>query len=347
VEREGMREKMDSQTWYQLRGGASEFTRLTFFECTTILAVLLFERAGLDVTLMECGMGGRLDATNVFEPMVSAILPIHLEHTEWLGDTLAAIAAEKAGIIKPGVPVVCARQAEEAWQVIRERAAEVGAPLYSLGKDFHAAGGWRSARFQVGERAFGPVRLGLWGAHQVDNAAVALGCLPHLAGHGLRVGDRDVDAGLREVVWPARFERFGSSGEWILDAAHNPDGARVLAGAIRDVFGVRKIRLVFGVLSDKRAEEMLDCLVPLASRIDLVRSKDSRARDPKTLVALVPGPAGVHSSVAAALEQLWGHPGEPVLICGSLTVAGEGREWLEQKGISPWSRGTEETRKTG
>ncbi len=347
VEREGMLDKMGSETWYQLRGGASEFTRLTFFECTTILAVLLFARAGLDVTLMECGMGGRLDATNVLTPVVSVISPIHLEHTEWLGDTLAAIAGEKAGIVKPGVPVVCARQAEEAFQVIRDRAACLDAPLYSLGKDFEADGDWRSARFEVGGRTFGPVRLGLSGAYQVDNAAVALGCLPHLLEHGIRVDDRDVTAGLRGVVWPARFERFGSSGEWILDAAHNPDGARALAGTIQDVFKGGRIRLVFGVLSDKQAGKMLDCLAPLAAQIDLVRSQDSRARDPETLLSLIPGPARVHSSVAAALGWLRQDPGEPVVVCGSLTVAGEARLWLEQAGASPWSGRGEEAQKSG
>ncbi len=347
VEREGMLDKMGSETWYQLRGGASEFTRLTFFECTTILAVLLFERAGLDLALMECGMGGRLDATNVLVPLVSAILPIHLEHTEWLGDTLAAVAGEKAGIIKPGVPVVCARQAEEARRVIAGRAAEVDAPLFSLGSDFDTAGGWREARFRIGRRSFGPIRLGLCGDHQLDNAAVALGCLPHLSGHGIQVGDHDVSAGLEGVSWPARFERFGPSGEWILDAAHNPDGARALAKAIVDVLSGRKIRLVFGVLGDKQAGEMLDCLAPLASRIDLVRSRDSRARDPHTLLALVPGPARVYASVAAALDQLFLEPGEPVVVCGSLTVAGEARQWLEHRGISPWCPGTEASRKVG
>ena len=347
VEREGMRDKMGSDTWYQQRGGASDFTTLTFFECTTILAVLLFAQAGLDVTLMECGMGGRLDATNVLEPLVSVILPIHLEHTEWLGDTLEAIAGEKAGIIKPEVPVVCARQAPEAWRVISSRAAEVGAPLFSFGRDFEAEGGWRQAGFRIDSRYLGPVCLGLPGAHQVENAAVALGCLPHLEPHGISASDAEVIAGLSRVSWPARFERFKTPGEWIIDAAHNPAGASALACAIREVFPGEKVRLVFGVLGDKRAEEMLESLAPLASGIDLVRSKDARARDPQTLAPLISGAPRVHESVEEALEQLWSEPGDPVVICGSLTVAGEARAFLEQKGTSPGSWGEEKARKAG
>jgi len=347
VEREDMVNKMGSESWYRLRGGASDFTRLTFFECTTILAVLLFANADLDVALMECGMGGRLDATNVLDPLVSVILPIHLEHTEWLGDTLEAIAGEKAGIIKPGVPVVCSRQAPEACRVISARAAELGAPLVYLGREFEADGEWRAASFQIGERCLGPVRLGLPGAHQVENAAVALACLPTLEQHGIPAEDSAVLKGLSRVTWPARFERFEAAGEWIVDAAHNPAGAQVLASTIRDLFSNEQVRLVFGVLGDKRAEEMLEHLSPLASRIDLVRSKDSRARDPKTLAPLISGPVHVHSSVEAALEQLWGEPGGPVVICGSLTVAGEARCWLEQKGVSPWSEGGEAARKAG
>jgi dihydrofolate synthase/folylpolyglutamate synthase len=304
---------------------------MTFFECTTVLAVLLFApsvssdgtetdlaQAGLDVTLMECGMGGRLDATNVLAPLVSVILPIHLEH-----------------------------QAPEAYRVINARAAELGAPLLSLGREFDAKGSWREASFQLDQRALGPVRLGLPGAHQLENAAVALGCLPQLEKHGIRADDAEVMAGLSRVNWPARFERFKASGEWIIDAAHNPAGAQVLASTIQDVFSGEKVRLVFGVLGDKRAEDMLEFLAPLTSRIDLVRSRDSRARDPQTLVPLIPGPALVHSSVEAALEQLWNEPGGPVVICGSLTVAGEARAFLERKGASPWSQGGEPARKAG
>ena len=347
VESEGMVDKMGSETWYRERGGASDFTTLTFFECTTVLSVLLFAHAGLDVTLMECGMGGRLDATNVLKPLVSVILPIHLEHTEWLGDTLEAIAGEKAGIIKPFVPVICARQAPEAYEVISAQAAGLGAPLISFGREFEASGDWRGASFRIDQRALGPVRLGLPGAHQVENAAVALACLPQLEKHGIRASDAEALAGLSRVDWPARFERFGTSGEWIIDAAHNPAGARVLASTIRDIFPGEKIRLVFGVLGDKRAEEMLEFLAPLASGIDLVRSKDARARDPQTLLPLVDGSARVHPSVEAAIERLWSEAGGPVVICGSLTVAGEARAFLEGKGASPWSQGEEPARKAG
>jgi dihydrofolate synthase/folylpolyglutamate synthase len=334
VDREEMVRKMASGTWYHRRGGASEFCRLTFFECTTILAVLLFQAKQVDLAIMEVGMGGRLDATNVLSPLVSVITPIHLEHTSWLGETLALIAGEKAGIIKPEIPVVCARQADEARQVIETVSAELKAPLHVLGRDFECQGDWRQASFRAADRTIGPVRLGLAGEHQVGNAATAVGCLPILKSCGWEVGEQAATKGLRLVSWPARFERLGEQGQWILDGAHNPDGAQALAGVVRDVFGDERVRLVFGVLEDKRVDDMLTALDAVASSVDLVRPADARGRDPNELRMLVDGSAIVHESVTVALSRLEAAPGPPVLITGSLTVVGEARSWLQDKGYS-------------
>lgn len=332
VEREDLERKMASGSWYHQRGGASEFCRLTFFECTTILAILLFQARQVDLAILEVGMGGRLDATNVLTPLVSVITPIHLEHTAWLGDTLAAIAGEKAGIIKPKIPVVCARQADEAMQVIETVSAENQAPLYVLGRDFDCQGDWRQASFRAAGRTIGPVRLGLAGEHQVGNAATAVGCLPILKSRGWEVSEQAAIEGLRHVSWPARFERLGERGEWILDGAHNPDGARALAAVVRDIFGDERVRLVFGVLEDKKVDEMLAALGGVASSVDLVRPTDARGRDPNELTTLVAGKVEVHESVKDAMSRLAGAAGPPILITGSLTVVGEARIWLQEKG---------------
>jgi dihydrofolate synthase/folylpolyglutamate synthase len=335
IDEHDMVRRMRSGSWYSERGEGSDFCRLTFFECTTVLSLLLFEVAGIDLAIVETGMGGRLDATNVLMPQVAAITPIHLEHTAWLGDTITAIAGEKAGIIKAGVPVVIGRQHPDAKEVLARVADEQASPAQWLGQDFDCAGDWQQARFEVGGQTFGPVRLGLAGAHQRDNAALALACLPHLGAELWPARPEWVETGLSTVHWPGRFERFGASGQWILDGAHNPDGAVALAQVVRDSLGSRPVRLVFGVLGDKEASHMLGQLEPLASSLTLVRPADSRGRDPADLRGLADGSAEVIDSVGSALEQLSRQEGDPILVCGSLTVVGEARAWLLERGERP------------
>ena len=335
IDEHDMVRRMESDSWYSERGEGSDFCRLTFFECTTVLSLLLFERSGIDLAIVETGMGGRLDATNVLTPQVAAITPIHLEHTAWLGDTITAIAGEKAGIIKAGIPVVIGRQHPDARQVLARVANEQSSPAQWLGQDFDCTGDWLQARFQVGGQNFGPIRLGLAGAHQADNAALALACLQHLGTELWPARPEWVTSGFSTVSWPGRFERFGASGQWILDGAHNPDGAVALAKVVKDSLGSRPVRLVFGVLGDKDASEMLGQLEPLSSSLTLVRPSDSRGRDPADLRGLAAGSAVVIDSVAAALEQLSSQEGDPILICGSLTVVGEARAWLLERGECP------------
>ena len=336
VQTEGMVEKMCAESWYCMRGGSSQFCTLTFFECTTVLAVLLFAAAGVEIAVMETGMGGRLDATNVFSPIVSAITPIHLEHTQYLGSTLAAIAGEKAGIIKPGIPVVSAPQAPEAGAVIHQVAADQQAPLIQVGESVRGWGSFRDAQFQVEDRAFGPLQLGLSGEHQVVNAATALGCLPALARAGYPISDEAVRRGLREVYWPGRFERFGANGEWILDGAHNPTGMTALVKTVREEMGDKPIHVVFGVFEDKDGFQMLSLLEPILSHLELTRPTDARGRDPGTLLPALHKPHRVHPSIPEALECVWHSQEFPVLICGSLNLVADARAWLLEKGIPRW-----------
>lgn len=287
----------------RLREAASEWTHApTFFELATALAAWWFAEQSAEVVVWETGMGGRLDATNVVVPEVSVITPVGLDHQQWLGDTIAEIAGEKAGIIKPGVPVVSAPQTSEARQVIEMRAASLAAPLTVVDQP------WEE----------GPV--GLAGAHQRWNAAVALAALDS---SGFAVDEAARARGLAGVVWPARFHRAG--GNVVIDGAHNPAAVQALVATWREVFGDRAARLVFGALRDKDAAELLRLLRQIADEVWLVPVASERGADVASLAlaARVAGFSRIHEGrVGEALEQAR-REGGPVLVAGSLFLAGE------------------------
>ncbi|MGE5047012.1 MAG: bifunctional folylpolyglutamate synthase/dihydrofolate synthase [Deltaproteobacteria bacterium] len=290
---------------------------LTFFEIVTLMAFLAFR--SVDVMVVEVGLGGRLDATNVVSPQACAVAPLGLEHMQYLGPTLAHIAAEKAGIIKPGAPVVSAGQPREAAQVLQHRADAAGVPLWRPGRDY---------RFESRDvRPFcyaGPrwlVRAGdlaLEGHHQRTNAALACALLE---ASGL-CEPRHAEEGLRTVRWPGRLERFG---DVYVDGAHNPHAARALAHAIPPLLRGRPLRLVFGALQDKDVAGMLQELAPLAASVHYCAPDSPRAAGPAELARLFPG--AVHRSVPAALSAAR-LEGGMVLCCGSLYLAGEVRALL-------------------
>lgn len=335
VQGEDLVRRMHGPRWYAERGAASRWTALTFFECTTVLSLLLFAEAGVKYAVMETGMGGRLDATNVLSPEVCVITPVQLEHTRWLGDTLEKIATEKAGIIKPGVPVVSARQAPEAAAVIAATAERQQAPLWMMSRDFFADGDFRRASFAAGELRVSAIRLPLAGVHQVENAACAVACVPWLRKSGAIIPDSAVAQGLEQTRWPGRFERFGPDGRIILDGAHTPDSAVALARCLRDVLGDRRVRLLLGMLADKEAAGIIGPLAPVACEIHLTRPADARGRDPLSLRSLIGDDARVHASVPSAMEALASSNASPLLITGSLTVVGEARAWLLAHGVLP------------
>jgi len=329
VRGEGLVERMTPDRWYAERGASSRFSRLTFFECTTILAAMIFADLGVDVAIMETGMGGRLDATNVFEPKVCGITSIDLEHTAWLGEDLATIAGEKAGIIKQGVPVICAPQRAEALSVIEDEAEKRNAPFSLVGKDIQIKGSWSDADFLLANMHIKGLRLGLAGPHQIHNAAVALGCADAL----ISLRPEASRLGLESVKWPGRFEQLGPGGRWVLDGAHNPGGCRVLASTWRQIHGDLKPCIVFGVLGDKQLEPMLTALSGLADDWWLVPSRDARGRAPEEYSNLIPS-ARLASSVGNALDAWWSSGAGPLLVCGSLGVVGEAKLWFGNKEIS-------------
>jgi len=245
----------------------------TFFEATTAMAFDLFRNARVEFGVVEVGLGGRLDSTNVIEPVVTAITSIDFDHQQYLGNTLADIAGEKAGIIKPGVPVVVGAVKPEAYDVIARIARERGAELILADRV---------------PAEYGSIHVGLRGEHQVANAAVAIRLLEALERSGIAIGRQAIVDGLANVSWPGRLDhrRLPSGREIVFDAAHNPAGARALASYLR-ALGRTKPTLVFGVLRDKDVEGMLEALLPEVGRVIVTRPSNTRAAPAEELASRI------------------------------------------------------------
>jgi dihydrofolate synthase / folylpolyglutamate synthase len=280
----------------------------TFFEVSTALALAHFAQQQCDVVVLETGMGGQLDATNAVTPAVSVITPIAMDHAEWLGDSIPKIAAEKAGIIKPGIPVVSSPQTPEAAAVLRTQTTGCGSPLTFVDKPY------------AGE-------VGLQGSHQKWNAAVAVSAIHE---SGFSPGDAAISNGLRNVNWPARFQRIGN--RIVVDGSHNPHAAAALVQTWRENFGPRKPTIVFGAMRDKNCREMLAILSEIAAAFYFVPVASPRSSDPAELMQSTRVSAQVFSSLPEAIESAKAEPA-PILITGSLFLAGEAIDALTR--ISP------------
>lgn len=325
---------------------------ITTFELTTALAFEYFARAQVDVAVIEVGLGGRLDATNILQPLVSVITSLSYDHINILGDTLAQIAAEKGGIIKPGVPLVTAPQKPEALAVLERLAAERGAPLTRVGRDYVA----QPTRHSLDEQSFEiwsaeqaqqlatlkiqghavewkplTLTLPLLGAHQVENGAVAYATLTLLNERGLPVAADAIEAGFREVRWPGRFEILRRRPYLVADGAHNRDSAEKLAATLREYFPGQRVTLIFGASSDKDVSGMLDELLPLAARVIFTQAVHPRAQDPEELLARAPGAEAIPSVARALWRALKAAtPDEVIVATGSLFVVAEAREAWRQ-----------------
>ena len=273
----------------------------TFFELATALALRHFAEERCDLVVLETGMGGALDATNAVIPLVSVITPIALDHTRWLGDTLAEIAGEKAGIIKAGVPVVSAGQAPEAAAVLAQRAASAGSTL-----DFI-------------EAFFERAEVGLRGIHQRANAALAVAAL---SAAGLDVSEEAVGQGLRDVHWPGRFQVVNE--HIILDGCHNPHAAERLLVNWIDAYGTEKAVVIFGALGDKDYSAMLRILEPICREVLIVPIRSERSAAPEALATACTVPHRILDSVREALEASQGK----TLVTGSLFLVGEALQVL-------------------
>lgn len=306
----------------------------TFFEFTTALAFEHFRRGGVQVAVIEVGMGGRLDATNVILPLVSVITRIGIEHTRYLGNTLEAIAGEKAGIIKPGRPVVCGATPDEARSTIRGVARERGATFIDAAETVNvrrvsqALSGQKVAVVsQAGD--YGTVTVSLLGRHQLENIATAIATLETLSGCSpLAIPAVGIRKGLGQASWPGRLQVLSERPPVLLDGAHNPDGARMLAAALRELFRHQPVGLVWGMCDDKDASGFAKVLGPSVRRCWTVPIATERSLAPDKL-ALLARSEGWEATVASVPDALrdavrWAEQtGGAVCIAGSLFLAGE------------------------
>jgi len=312
----------------------------TFFEIVTAMAYLFFAERDAELAVMEVGMGGRFDATNIASGILSIITPIDLDHAHYLGDTLGLIAREKTGVVKAGRPVVSSFQTAEAREVIRQRCLEMGSPLYQDGHDFSAT--WENDGLAYSGIAWKIPALhpGIPGRYQAMNLATAICAAELLNQRGIETSPRQVRTGAEQAFWPGRLELFPGPPRVLLDGAHNPAGAKVLAQALAEI-PRKALILVTGIVGDKDAEGILAPLLPLADSIITVCPSVPRGLGSHELAercralgyrALAAG--DIAEGLVIALKQA--HPEDLILVCGSLFVVGETRARLLSQTFEPF-----------
>jgi dihydrofolate synthase/folylpolyglutamate synthase len=319
---------------------------ITTFEIMTGLAFTWFAAQGVAWAVVEVGLGGRLDATNVVVPAVAVITSISYDHMVILGDTLTQIAAEKAGIVKPGVPVVSAPQSDEALVVVEVVCGEQGAPLTLVGRDWSwelGAANLDGQTFSIhhGQEAVTGLWLPLLGEHQVVNATTAVAALSLLAESGVNLSEAAIRDGLRAVYWPARLEILGRAPLVVADSAHNGDSAGKLMAALRDLDAWQRLTVVLGGSKDHITPEVMTTLLSGAHRAIATHSRHPRAADPawlQTRAAEMGFSMEVSETVAQALDLALAEAGPEDLVCctGSVFVAAEARAaWFARQGMVP------------
>lgn len=332
----------------QIRALEDQFPDITWFEILTAIAFLHFAEAGVDVAVVEVGLGGRLDATNVITPLVSVITRLSLDHTALLGNTLTEIAYEKGGIIKPGIPVITANQEPDAQAKLEEIAQERGSHLTVVGKDwlYEAVSPETAVPQQPNQQTLTITRsqtpeliptgsqfqLPLGGDHQLENATIALVALQHVQTHFPRLTLAALQDGLANVKWPGRLDIIHPGDEQspmlLVDCAHNPDSAHKLREALKHSFAYNKLWLIFGAPADKDVPNMLAVLLPLADNITVTTASHPRSATPEELAEMSAELGFAVTAVpdmATALTTTWqqAQPGDLICVTGSIVVVGD------------------------
>ena len=324
---------------------SSKFGAPSFFEVYTALAFLFFSIKKVDIAVIEVGMGGRLDATNTLEPLAIGITPISLDHTDWLGKTVEAIAREKCGIIKENSIVVSSEQGPSVLNYIRKTAADRKAKIYLVGEDISyepitaspdPAGQTFNVRGIYGDYTL--LTMPLLGKHQVANAATAVGIIESLRAHDITICSHDITSGIRNVNWPGRLQVAAKSPWIILDGAQNEASARTLKDAVKTIFAYKKLYLVFGVSLGKDIKGMARNLFPFAEEIFFTRADTPRAVSPEKIRRDFPdyekrSVATFNVKEAVELARRHAKPEDLILVTGSLFVVGEALQSLEKNGL--------------
>ena len=296
----------------------------SYFETVAAMAFWLFRELNVQTAVIEVGLGGRLDATNIIEPALTVITPIDMDHQVFLGETIEAIASEKAGILKRGVPAVFARQRPEAATVLDAKAAELGIPV-KRAADFEI----RDLEIDARGSRFSGIECPLAGEHQVDNAVTAA-----LALETLGVSPK----GIAETRWPGRLEHISPNPDILLDGAHNPAGVRALIRYLERFYPDRKRWIIFGAMRDKSVAEMAEILFPLADELVLTAADSPRSMPPQELAALV-GRGRAVANLGAALQLVAreAEADDAIIITGSLFLLGEARAASYNRNSWPFS----------
>ena len=322
----------------EIKPCVSQVPGLTTFEIMTGLGFLYFSRQQVDIAVIEVGLGGRLDATNVITPLVAVITSLYLDHVSILGDTLDKIAREKGGIIKPGIPVVCAPQERIALDVIREISQERKAPLIEIGRDYEykirsrTLDGQEFSVLAAGHEV--QLAIPLVGDYQVINAVTAYAALDTLRQREYHLSDEDMAQGFRKTSWPARFEVLRRDPPLVVDSAHNPASIGKLRETIDEFFPEKPLILVFGISEDKQLEGMLEEILPRTSTLITTQADHPRAMDAFELARRAEGCScrivaipRVSDALQRALEL--GGSDSLVMVSGSIFVAASARiAWL-------------------
>ena len=322
---------------------------LTFFEFVTVMAFVYFARRQIDVGVIEVGMGGRLDATNLVTPLVSVITTISKDHEAYLGPDEMSIAREKGGIIKPAVPVVCGKMTREVAQLLQGIAGERGAPGYFLGVDFGFSLKNEGLFDYTGiKRSFKNLKLGLRGRHQRANGALALAVVELLQGR-LPVSAKALRQGLATVRWPGRLEVMLERPLVILDGAHNGEGVQALVDELSDLRQGRRIKLLFAAMADKELELMLHALTKVVDEVIFTRAELARSADPEQLAAKLAGaiPNRVIRDSRVGLLTLLDEARDDdiVVVAGSLYLLGEIRPTMEKFALAKAPGGKDSNQK--
>ena len=304
----------------------------TYFETVTAMAMLMFAEEGVDRVVLEVGLGGRLDATNVVTPELCVITPVDFDHEAFLGKSLESIAGEKAGILKANVPAVFAEQRPEAARVLEDRAAALGIAV-SRTTDWRTRDlemDPRGSRFVLANGSELRIQFSLAGEHQVRNAITAAVAL-------LRLGasHRAIEAGIAAAEWPGRLERVREHPEIILDGAHNPAGARALAAYIDRFYAGRGVRLIYGAMRDKAIAEISGILFPRAQQVVVTAPRQARAFSPEAMLEVSDHPnLTTAPTIESALEQVRdASPADVIFVTGSLFLVAEARALLTESEV--------------
>ena len=314
----------------------------TYFECVTAMAFEYFARERVEFGVFEVGLGGRLDATNILNPTVSIITRIDFDHENFLGHSLREIAAEKAGILKPSVPVILAEQHPEAREVVLARARELHCSVIEIARDFRVSeesmqhGCVRARITEIASGSTFEIVLSLPGRFQLHNALSAVSAARFFQNRGFRISDEAITAGIANTVWPGRLEKLQSNPDIYLDGAHNPSAARELAAFLEQNFAGRKIWLIYAALRDKAVDEVAGVLFPHAEEVIFTAPRTSRAVS-ATQLAEIAGHHAAHFSVMPDAEQALEHAlakasvDDAIFITGSLYLVGQLRHYWKSR----------------